>query len=522
MHLRTGQLICFTGRVPDRDPFSASAAGAPWITHEWLWQVITWQIYRIGQWFGLYALRYACLIAAIAGCLLTCAIRGIGIGAACIAAALAIAPLAALSEIRPQLASYGLFAVVLGVLEMARKHPRSLFFLPLLMLLWANLHGAFLLGFVLCGLVIVAWYLESRAAGRYPGSVTGPIVLPVRTLIIACAISALAALINPHTWHIYLFPIKVIGEGLFRSSIYEWTPPELSLAFAPFWCFLAIACGATIVARKQLRLQDWLILTVFALAAIRSRRQIPFFALVAIPLLGHSIQTVLNTWKPRLFPRFTGIAFLLLTLSFLACANAAYRKALPARSFGLAPGRFPETAAHKLGSFSGGGSVLNDYNDGGFLIWRLYPEWPVTMDGRADVYGAELVRKYQDVWAGKAGWSQRLDEWHVNAILGRYEITAAFPKHNLYHELAQSPEWSLVYWDDTCVLYLRNGGVLDASRMKPYRRLHPGLRWPEIAAMQKTAEDWLALGADIRKALSENRHNQRAKRLERFYQEHKR
>ena len=96
---------------------------------------------------------------------------------------------------------------------------------------------------------------------------------------------------------------------------------------------------------------------------------------------------------------------------------------------GIAPDRFPETAAGRLLGIGSRASIFNDYNDGGYLIWRLWPHWKVSMDGRADVYGPELIRTYEKIWSGDPAWEKHLTDWGVQAVLGRTggEALAARP-----------------------------------------------------------------------------------------------
>jgi hypothetical protein len=515
LHLKAGELIANYGRIPRYDLFSANAMNMPWITHEWLWEVLTYYVYRLGDWFGLSLLRMFLVLTTVGFLLAAAVARGLFTFTSAAAIMLCLAPAASFCEIRPQLASGALFAAVLWILESQERNRRLLYLLPLLFALWANLHGAFLLGLVLFGCYIFGTVLHgilSRfSATRRFANANPTIYLRFQSMIFAACL--LSAMINPHGAKLYIFPLKVAGQDLFRRQIYEWAPPQFAFPFLPFWVFLFTSLCLAAGAAHKLKPVHWISMAVFGVAALASRRQIPFFALAACVPCAVGLQTVIEMIARKLPRRFVWMpAVLAVLLGFSAAAGAGACYLTTGRQPGmrLMRGRFPEPAANRLAKIQSEGAILNDYNDGGFLIWKLWPEWLVTMDGRADLYGPELVAEYERIWSGRKGWENRLRQWHVKAILGRYEIARLAPKHNLYHELAQSPEWRLVYWDEMSLLYLPRGPILEGSTLKPYHRINPALTWKENLALQKSPNDIALLEADVRRSLVEDPQNRRA------------
>jgi hypothetical protein len=541
MHLRTGQWILAHRSIPRSDVFSANALGRPWTTHEWLWEVLAYGCWQVGQWKALYALRLVLVLGTLGFAMAAARVSGASAVAAIAAGLLTVGPLASFAEIRPQLASQCLFAVVMfavgRMLLRARTARRASVVawvggLALIFVTWANLHGAVLLGFVVLGCGIVAAALSRSWSA-------------VRLLAIAGVVCVGAAMVNPHVWELFLFPFKVVGQQSFRMQIYEWSRPDFTRPFWPFWVLVAVAvvlgtfgtyrtyrnyktdksdetdstsynrqcCGAV-----------WLFQLVLpglmGLAAVASRRQIPFFAIAAVGPCAAGVQALLARVRLPDAQRWLGaVAAVLVAALSVPFAFSCYAPAGRDVGMGLARDRFPEVAANRLANLHvAQASLLNDYNDGGFLIWRLAPEWPVTMDGRVDVYGPELVKKYEQVWSGAAGWQDVLREWHVEAILGRFEVSHALPKHNLYTELAGSPDWALVYWDDAGQLFLKRGTTLELSALKPYRMLAPGLSMQQNGARVKSQADWDILGADLRRSVSESPESRRAAAMLRAYE----
>jgi hypothetical protein len=515
-HLRTGRLIWDSGAVPRTDPYSASAAGAEWVGQEWLWQAIAWRVYAAGGWAALSVARILAVATAGVFAMLAAREQKAGWPGVLLAAVTACALVMAIPELRPQIASLALFSATLFVLEMARREPRLVWALPFIFLPWTNLHGAYLNGFVLIGAYAVsdAWTLAQSRRRRDP-------VAHAQTrhrlihIVAAGAFCVVAALVTPFGWKTLTYALRVITVPFFRERVYEWSPPGLSTPFLPFYSVLALAALALAAARGRLQARHWLVVAGFAAMALSARRQIPFFALAALPPLAIAIDELFIGQSPRARRVLHAVSPLLAAL-VLVSALWCYHGSRGPFGAGMAPGRFPEGAVAALERLSGGGVVLNDYNDGGFLIWQLWPDWKVTMDGRIDVYGPEVVRAYDRIWRGAPEWRELVEKWGVRVILGRYEITGASPQHNIYHELAGSPEWALVYWDERNILYARRGDTSATLALRPYEVVQPGIRWPELRKLLTTPAQWQALRRDLNRADAENPGDRRVAALRRY------
>lgn len=450
MHLRTGRLIAETGSVPRTDPYSATAQGAEWVDHEWLWQWLAHWVYTAGGWIGLSVARLAAIGVGLLFCVAAARHRGVKWIHSLAACLVAFCPLMAFAEIRPQTASFLFFPILLWLLETAPDQPRRLWVLPVLFLAWANLHGAFIIGFVLAGCYAAGWMIENwrdRAA-----------VVDRKCLFVigAVVLSVVASLINPYGLKALTFSSRVVKYAFITQHIYEWAPPEFTRFFVPFMLMLAVSVILAFNARRRLKPGDWVLQAVFGFFALRMRRQIAFFPLAVFPALAVGISELSETLRARnkLRARLGDVLVALIAFCLVAVSFALYSNARAPFGSGLAPGRFPVLAAQKLEDSAAGGAVFNDYNDGGYLIWRLWPKWKVAIDGRVDVYGPEAARMYQQTWKGN-DWKVALDSMQARAILGRREILRASPAHNLYTEIGKDPNWKVDYQDKLSLLYLR-------------------------------------------------------------------
>src|SRR5690606_8037518 len=304
-HLRTGEQIVETGRVPQEDSFSHTRAGKPWVDHSWGAQVILYGIYRVsgggvigdGGSVGLALYTAALATAGMAVvyrmCEGTAYLRAFVVVLGAAAAAVFWSP-------RPQMFSFFFTALTLYLLHLyKREETDRLWLLPPLMMLWANLHGGFAIGFIIMFGVIVGESLgalldphDSRAIG-WAG---------VRRLVIVTVASILAVTINPYGVRMIAVPFQTIGIGALQDFIQEWTSPDFHQP--QVWPFAVLLVGLLAAAGVSERRIDWSSLALAsgtALMALMAGRNIAVFALVATPVLSRHVNDWLSVhgWQIR-------------------------------------------------------------------------------------------------------------------------------------------------------------------------------------------------------------------------------
>ena len=212
-HLRAGADILRTGAIPTADTWTFTAPGAPWLDAQWGAQALFAAIYGATGWTGLVLFR-ALLVAVMFGCVfLACRRHGLDLRRAAwltigsfIVAAVALA-------LRPQLIGMTLFAILLLLLADRERHPGRLWLAPVIVVIWANVHGSFFLGPVLIGL---AW-IEDVARRRPARS---------RTLLVG-AVAAIAPILNPVGIDIWRYAAGLTTNSFVTSRITEWQPTSL-------------------------------------------------------------------------------------------------------------------------------------------------------------------------------------------------------------------------------------------------------------------------------------------------------
>jgi len=432
-HLATGEWILRHGAVPSVDPFSHTFAGAPWQAHEWLSELVMVLVFRAGGWSGL-AVLFAAAVAGVAMIVAAYLRRWLAPGPLLLALAFALASGAPSLLARPHLLALPLLAAWAVGLITAREEGRGprWALLPL-MLVWANLHGSFVLGLGL----IAPFALEALARDwRAPWRV-------LRQWGLFSLAALAAALVTPHGLEGLIFPLKVTGMTSL-PIITEWRAAdfarlgvfEIALLMALFFCLWR---GARVPAVRLL-----LLLALLHMALQHIRHQAAF-ALLAVMLLAEPWARARDGGEiggPRKGDWGGPILAIILGLA-LAAAGAA-RLAVPiARTDGV---NAPISALSAVSPDLARRPVFNEYGFGGYLIFKGVRPF---IDGRADMYGDAFMQVYSamtrpDPRTLKRELQARGVAW---TILG--------PTNPAVAVLDASPEWRRLYADRIAVVHVR-------------------------------------------------------------------
>jgi len=319
--------------------------------------------------------------------------------------------------VRPRELTHLFFAVFLNRLLLHREgRARHLWTLPIVMLLWVNTHGAFLLGLLLLALVVLGEIANwLRFGGR-----------PPRHLCLVGVATVAAATVNPQGPWMLAYPIGYYlqEENPSFTIVTEFQSPNfhepMSLLFAAA-LLLFMVLG---VRRGRKAFGDGLLATVFTLQALVSTRQISVAALVLAPLLASALCERFE-WARELPPSRLPRAFVKLNwliLASLLIAGGMYVRRPQVREalqLGQEPriGLMPAAGAGFIEDNDLPGPVFNQQAWGGYLIHRWYPARRVFIDGRIDMYGPEIVSEYVRVANIQPGWSEVLDKYEVRTVL---------------------------------------------------------------------------------------------------------
>ncbi len=492
-HLRAGKVITDTGQVPNRDIFSAASSVDAWSYIEWLWAGVLSLAYSAAEWTGVNLLNVGLAVVMVLLLLRRCRNYGSRWFESLIVITSTVIALLPVFQPEPAIAMLPLFVFALLLGEGRRLWPMVL--LPGLAILWANMHAGFLLP-----LLVPLARLVFPPPGQPARQPHGPRVY----LAVLITTGLLAAFITPHS--IYIIPAMI---GRLSSNVAGFVFNPLSTISSPAFLIRGITAIAmvAIVIAARLTLFRWqtFAAAILAICCLFTTDALNFLLVFLSAPAARGLAMILHrVWLVDRVRIVAATAVVMGNIALLAVVLMVSGLVPDAFGTGLRPRTFPETAAGRLTAIPLRASVLNPPDAGGYLTWRLWPNWKVCVDNRSTLYSTQFREEYEKLWAGGKGWESRMTLWRVSAILGTNEIMQRHPDHNLYYELADSPEWVAVFWDNSSILYLKHGINLASTNLSAFRQLKPGLPWPAMKARMKTADQWRELGADLRRALMDD------------------
>ncbi len=459
-HLTIGEHILQTGRIPTTDSFSHTMSGEPLTPHEWLGQVSFALFYRMLGLDGV-VLLCATLLGLTFWLAYRSAVRRSGLGLAALVLALAAASASSLHWLaRPHLFTL-LFVVAWtnGLERSARGEHVAWWRQPLMMLAWANLHGAFVIGFVVWASYGADWvWRRVRSGAGEPNDAHG------RRLGLTFVLSLAATLVNPVGAKLWATSIGYIGNAYLVGHTAEYMSPNFhDVSTWPFLGLILLSPMLLAAGRRQLEPRSILLLIGWTGLGLYSVRHVPVYALLAVPILAESLAAALpgtsagDAWLRReaglrgieagLRGRWWPVASAL-AVSVMLASGARLTPVPGGNAF--SPRVFPVYAVDWALANSPGRRAFNYFPWGGYLLFRMWPGETVFIDGQTDFYGEALTRQYEKVITLGEGWEQ---------VLARYDVDWVImpPDSRLVRELRQDPLWTETYADDTAVILLRTG-----------------------------------------------------------------
>ena len=476
-HIRNGQLMLHTHSITRTDPFSAAMQGKSWYAWEWLYDLM---IAAVHNWAGLNGVVWftALLIALIFALTFRLTLRrGSGLAAAIVFLLLAFGSSAIHMFARPHVVTW-LFAVFWFVLLDSTENSaigpgtkcssRWLLCLPLMMLLWVNLHGGFLLGFILLGIYLL------NGVVQYLGKVEHRIETKkwLQQLGAATLLSVLAGLVNPFGYKLYAHVYAYLTDRWLMNHIDEFQSPNFHGAAQQCFVGLVLLTFITLAAtRAKPRLSQWLVILFGVYSGFYAARNLPtsslLLTLIAAPLLSKSFtQGEENTDLPspvqKLFKSFGSFSRRMeafdwnlnghlwpvaaIVIGFVICSHGgklAGRQLMNAR---FSSQHFPVQAAGFIAQQNIPGPIFCPDSWGGYLIYRLYPKTLVYVDDRHDLYGSQFFKNYLKIVQVEPEWQRELQATGVHWVL--------LPEgSSLANVLKETKDWKITYEDHTSVLF---------------------------------------------------------------------
>ena len=464
-HIRAGDWIRTHGQVPRVDIFSYTMPDQPWFAWEWLWDMgASWlhEKWGLGS-VALVSLVLICLTFALLYRLIyrRCGNPLISIGLTVLATTGSTIHWLA----RPHLVTLLLTVVFMGILERVREGRTSLlWWLPLLTVLWTNLHGGFIVGIVILGVYGAGFLLRAAVvAEKEERLAAAKASLPYFAAAAGCLA---ASLVNPYFYQLHVHIVKYLGDTYSMNYIDEFQSANFHHGTALFleaMLVLGVAAAVQLAARKQF--VEALLIAMWAHGALIAARNIPLYMIIAAPVVAEalvgwakSLQGArIVAWLPRFAGWFEETAAEIMPIERIGRVHLVSAAVVVAIGIGMGapgageklktdydPARYPEKALAMLNPSQ---RVFTNDEWGDYLIYRLSTAGlKVYVDGRSDLYGEKFGQTYIDVLNVKFDWEKTLRQHGVDTIL----LPVATP---LTGAVKESRNWRVVYDDGSTILF---------------------------------------------------------------------
>jgi hypothetical protein len=491
-HIRAGQEILATHAIPQVDSFSSSMSGKPWFAWEWLYDLVVGGLERVTGLNGVVLIT-ALMIAAVFGWTFRLLVRR----STNLFVAVVLVMLAASASMihflaRPHVVSWLLTLAWFQVLDSSERNafraarPISgqirtgpwLWFLPLSMLLWVNLHGGFLVAFVLLGIYWLGaiWpgftgasnkledILEKRRAGKR-----------ARDFAWVTVLAAMATFVNPHGFRLHAHIYRYLSNRFLMDHIDEFQSPNFHGVAQKCFAILLLMTLLTAAAKtRKLTMIEGLVVLFAVYSGLYASRNIPVASLLLVLVVGpllsaamkRSVERSHTPWSVRRvgtgLAAFSGRmgeiesrlrghlwAVVAFGIIFAVVANGGRIRSSQLMNAHFDSRRFPVAAVMFLEQSGEREPVLGPDYWGGYLIYRIYPRMLVAVDDRHDLYGEEFLKSYLKLVNVEPGWEDLLTKYNIRRVL----LPTGSAPANI---LAETAEWKIMYQDEVGVIFVRS------------------------------------------------------------------
>jgi len=452
-HLAVGNWIVQHHSVPRVGILSYTALNRPWIAYSWGYEVLLSLVYK---WFGLLGIGISGVLMTlgVAGCTYWMLLRlSRRFWVACpLAAAASWAFLFSLMP-RPVFFSMMLFMLTLTLILEAQRRGRvqTLYWLPLIFVPWANLHIQFVYGLFLVGLLLAVTLMQKLAdvVGVHADFLSRP-SLPLKELSAVFAACLLATCIGPYSFQLYRVIFQYSRATLPYEIVNELQP--LTFRFIEHYVQLLLAATSFFVVGWQKKIDPFklALLTIASVVAFRTMRDSWFICISAAACIAdcsfedQSTTEEVHRKRSEALVEVPGLAAGVLVLLLLIAANTDFNS----RGLDeLISSQFPVAAANFLRKNPVQGPLYNNFDWGGFLAWYM-PWYPVAIDGRNDLYGDELDRRF-------VGTEDAVLPYESEPYLSKARVVLLRRNLPLVSLLTSDPGFELIYEDRIAAVFVR-------------------------------------------------------------------
>jgi len=478
-HIRAGQQILATHTIPRVDSFSSTMGGKPWFAWEWLYDLLVGQLEASLGLNGVVWFTAIVIAAVFAWMFRLLILRGTNVLVALVLVLLAVSASMIHFLARPHVVSWLFTLAWFWILESSerewfdrgdRQNSGWLWALPLLMLVWVNVHGGFVLGFVLLGIFWVGamwnWFRAKFRANFRTEEIRIEELFPritaakrARALAGAGLLSLAASLVNPFGWKLHAHIYSYLSNRFLMDHIDEFRSPDFhGVAQRCFLILLLITLAALVVRGRELRMSEVMTVLFAVYAGLYASRNIPVSSVLLVMVVGPVLSSVVSTSSRAglaqgFFQKMAAVEsqlrghvwpILTVVLTFWIAGTGGKLASSLGMDAHFDARRMPVEAVNYLEKHEVKGPVLSPDYWGGYLIYRLYPTTRVVVDDRHDLYGEQFFKSYLKMIRGQPEFEEFLAGREIGCVLLPREAPLATI-------LTESRRWTIIYADDTAV-----------------------------------------------------------------------
>jgi hypothetical protein len=333
------------------------------------------------------------------------------------------------------------------------RNRNYLYFLPFVMLIWVNLHGAFIIGFVLLGTYFTGnliYYFLKQGDDKQVHCQKS------KTFVIIGFACLLASMINPYGYHILLFPFDFVTNKFLIAHVQEFRPANFQDLLVYKYLFL-IMLAVLMTSRLRLNIIELILVLGFTYMSLYSVRNIPMSAIIVAPIIIRRLDDMTRQSNNRLISVLNNRSSSFMETEkkargFLWPALAVFLVVFIAVTGAVKHNFDPEVKAVDAVKFLKdehiSGNMFNNDEIGDYIIYAAYPQYRVFVDGRNDMYGMEHMKDYLRVIRLDREWENVLETYDIQWIF--FDAESLLSRY-----LHERPDWHLIYADKIAHIYVR-------------------------------------------------------------------
>lgn len=471
-HLKLAEIILHTKNIPSTNLFSYTNSPFPFINHHWLSEII---FYLLVQNVGLSSLPIlkVLLILGSIGIVFFSVIKKTHVISLLISTTALSVIFLERSDIRPEIFGFFLFSLLIYIFYNSEKNLKSLYAIPFILWLWINLHITFIFGLMLTFFIFFKNYLLNKKN--------------LNLLSKLSLLSFVLLLLNPNGLTGLLYPFNIFNNYGYtiveNQNVFFLSQVTSNIHIQYFFWLCPLVLLSIITLCIKGRYVKAFLLSLFFFLAFYQIRHFPFFALIAIPTLAESLEIMGVFWtknhtkiqQNRINIHVGIIGFLMCFQLFIAVffmTNSYAHIFDKEKTFGMNVEEKGAAAADFMLKNDLPANVFNNFDIGGYVIYKLYPKYRVFVDNRPEAYPANFIQNtYIHMQENPQERSKLFKKYNIHTVFFSHTDQTPWAT-SFIQEITQDRNWKLVYYDSYIMILSDKTHLSDVRTIRDYGEKH--------------------------------------------------